>query len=231
MVKEKTNIIIVGLLKTGSSALIDMLREYDNMNLIPGEFDDFRGPGLVSDQLNDQKSNVPFYDISKLTNLRSKLRKIYEVYPISHWDLKTLKEIRSRFNSSIFRIKQLDLLKVLNKKLSANISVQEKIKFANQWITDTGNINNINHEFVLYNNALDVVNDIHIWKEVFNPWKLIIVYRDPRDQLADIVKNEYLYAPYGSPHMNFGGVTLETLYGRNRKGAINFHIDAIKKKI
>jgi len=230
MKKRKTNLLIVGLLKTGSSALIDLLQEYDNINLIPGEFDDFRAPGLVSDQLINSKNNAPYYDISKLTSFKSQFKKIYEVYPISYWSLKTINKIGSRFRSSIFRIKQLNLLKKFNKILSSNISIEDKIEYANQWITATGNINNGHHQFVLYNNALEVVNDIDTWKKVFRPSKLIIVFRDPKDQLADIIKNNYLYAPFGSPRMNFGGVTLETIYGRDRKAAINFHIDAIKKR-
>jgi len=200
------------------------------MGLIPGEFDDFRAPGLVSDQLNEEKSNAPFYEISKLTKFRKKFKKIYDVLPIFHWKINTVRGIWNRFKSSLFRIKQLNLLEELNKKLSSNISIEEKIKYSNQWITEIGNINNTNNEFVLYNNALEAVNDIRIWKEVFYPWKLIVVYRDPKDQLADIIKNEYLYAPYGAPSMNFGGFTLETIYGRSRQGAINFHIDAIKKR-
>ena len=48
---KKCNILIYGILSSGSSALVDLLLEYNNVNVIPGEFDDFRASGLVADQL------------------------------------------------------------------------------------------------------------------------------------------------------------------------------------
>jgi hypothetical protein len=122
------------------------------------------------------------------------------------------------------------LLKKLNNKLSYSIPVEDKIKYANQWITEIGNIKSGNKEFVLFNQPLLTVNETMIWKKVFNPFKLIIVYRDPKDQLAEIIKKGNLYKLYGGPAVNFGGVALETLYGRSKKGAIAIHIEAIKKR-
>ena len=234
MRKEKYNILVCGLLSTGSSALVDLLREYDNMNHIPGEFDDFRAPGLVADQLNDPQDYSFLNEIDRLIGFRSKIRRIYYVLPIFSifkWDLKMIRGIGSRFRLSIIRNRQLNLLKKLNIKLATNIPLKDKIRFANQWITEVGNIQLKNKEFVVFNQPLQIVIDTCLWKEVFKPWKLICVYRDPKDQLAEIVRNGYLFNPYGAPVMNHGGVVLETIYGRNRKGAIKFHIEAIKKRM
>lgn len=228
----KHNILVEGLLKTGSSALVDLLREYDNIKVSQREFDDYRAPGLVADQLSSQQSLEFINRIDKIARPKSIIKLIYNIFPIFHWRrISTIGNIRGRFLSVRERNKQLKLLKELNNKLTSTISFEEKINFANQWISDVGNINSKNKDFVVFDQPLLTNLETHIWKEVFNPWKLIIIFRDPKDQLADIIKSEYLYAPYGAPYMNFGGATLETIYGRNRKGAINFHIDAIKKNL
>lgn len=231
MNKLKINILVIGLLKTGSSALIDLLREYDNINLIPGEFDDFRAPGLVADQLSYQQSVDFINKIEVLIESKQKLLLIYNILPIYSKGIHSTIGIRGRFVSSLIRIRQLRLLKKLNIKLSSNISFDDKIRHANKWITEIGLIYNKDKEFILYNQPLEIVNNTGIWSKVFHPWKLVIVYREPKDQLADIIKNGYLYEPYGAPFINFGGVTLETIYGRSREGAITFHIDAIRKRL
>jgi hypothetical protein len=226
----KSNILVVGLLSTGSSAIIDLLREYDNLNIILNEFNDFRAPGLVADQLCAGQ-NFEFPNrINKLTKFKSKIKSIYYILPFFKWELSTIIGVRGRVKSTANRIKQLNLLKKLNTRLSRNISIEEKISFANEWIREIGNINGRNKEYIVFDQPLLTVLDTNTWKQVFDPCKLIIVFRDPKDQLAEIIRNGKLYAPYGGPDMNLGSVTLETIYGRNRNGAINLHIEAIKKR-
>lgn len=230
MKKKKTNILVVGLLSTGSSAAVDLLREYDNINVIPNEFNDFKAPSLVADQLSYKQSNDFQNKIETLTKFKSKIRRIYNILPILTWKIDTIKGVRGRFIMSLIRIRQLILLKRLNRKLSSDISLEDKIRFANQWITDVGNINGGNNEFIVFDQPLASVIDNYVWKEVFYPWKLIIVYRDPKDQLAEIIRNGKLYEPYGAPYVNLGSVIIEEIYGRNRKSALKLHIDSIKKR-
>ncbi len=230
MIKTKTNILVVGLLSTGSSALVDLLREYEDIHVIQNEFNDFRAPGLVADQLGSQGDNDFLNEIGKLTTLKNRIKLIYSIFPILRWEIGTIKGIKGRFKNNLLRIKQINALNRLNSKLDSTISVKDKIDHANHWIQEVGNINNRNKEFVLFDQPLLTAINIRIWKKVFYPFKLIIVYRDPKDQLAEIIKNGNLYAPYGAPNVNSGGVTLETIYGRNRKAAMTIHIEAIKKR-
>lgn len=227
--KIKSNILVFGLLSTGSSALVDLLREYDNISIIPGEFDDFRAPGLVADQLSLHQSIDFPNKIDQLAPFWKKIRLIYSIAPIFKLKIHSFKGIRGRFKFVRLRIKQLDLLKKLNRKLKTEIAFEDKIRYANNWIQDTSNIQNT--ELVVYNQPLLTGVDTKIWKEVFYPCKLICVYRDPKDQLADIIKQGRLYLPYGAPYVNIAGVIIETIYGRNRKGAINVHIDAMRKRL
>ena len=230
MSDKKLNLLVIGLLKTGSSALIDMLREYDNVALIPNEFDEYRAPGLVADQLASEEDKLPNL-IHELTRTNIKLRLIYNILPI--FNLKQLKNIEfgARFFSTLKQLKRLSLLKRLNKKLKSGASSEEKVEFAKNWIREVGNIYEKGEYCILYNQPLQIVNEIKIWKQVFHPFKLIVVFRDPKDQLADIIKFRYLFGTYGDPYMTLSNFTLESIYGRSRAGAIKFHINAIKKRV
>lgn len=230
MLKGKKNILIVGLLSTGSSALVDLLREYDNMNVIPGEFNDFRAPGLVADQLSYEQSFAFPNQTDKLVSLKEYFQLIYKIFPIFRKEIFKIWRLKIRYENSSVRIKQLFFLKKLNTKLKLNVSFEEKISFANTWVREIGSINSKNKEYNVFNQPLLTGIETLIWQKVFDPWKLIIVFRDPKDQLAEIIKKGYLFKPYGAPNINMGGVIIETLYGRNRKGALNIHIDAIAKR-
>lgn len=231
MENEKCNILIVGILSSGSSALVDLLSEYNNVNLIPREFDDFRATGLVADQLSYQQS-IDFPNmIDTVIRSTSKKSLIYNIFPIFKLQIHTITQIKKRYNYSTTRLRQLLLLEKLNLKLKSNTTFEEKIKHANNWIKEIGNTNFKNKKFVVYNQPLETGIEKDIWTAVFDPYKLICVIRDPKDQLADIIRRGYLSASYGAPFMTIAGVNSEVIYGRNRKGAFKFHLDAIKKRM
>ena len=54
MTNIRTNILIVGTSRSGSHALVDLFSEYDNIRIHPYEFDEFRAPGMVADQLDEE---------------------------------------------------------------------------------------------------------------------------------------------------------------------------------
>jgi hypothetical protein len=231
MLEEKNyNLLILGLLSTGSSALVDLLKEYDNVNIVPEEFNDFRAPGLVADQLSDQQSKNFPSKISSLISVKKQIHLIYEVVPFFKKEIFRIWRIKVRYKKSSVRLKQLWYLKNLNSRLDSDISFEEKIKFANIWVKEIASINSKNKKITVFNQPLLTGIETPIWEKVFDPLKLIIVFRDPKDQLAEIIKKGYLFMSYGAPNINMGGVIIETLYGRDRKGAINTHIDAIAKR-
>ena len=121
--KKQINILVVGLLSTGSSALIDLLKEYENINVIPNEFDDFRAPGLVADQLKDVNGSEFQNKIKSIIHFKRKIRLIYNIFPIFKFNKQSLSGIRYQLKTNIFRFKELNLLEDLNKKLSAASSI------------------------------------------------------------------------------------------------------------
>lgn len=230
MSNPKINIMIIGLLATGSSAVVDLLREYENVHVIPGEFNDYRAPGLVADQINSNGINGLQNEIAKLTGFKNKLRLLYGIFPIFQLNKWIYGGFKKRLNYSLVRVKQITLLNRLNNKLKSSLSADEKITHTIQWIRKIGFIHNKNKKFAVFNQPLLPANDIGIWRKVFSPLKLIVVYRNPYDQFAEIVKRGNLTAPYNAPFLTMGSVTLETIYGRSRKSAFSFHIEALNKR-
>ena len=79
MVKERTNILVMGTLASGSSALVDMLKEYENINYLPYEFNDFRRPGFVCDQLSYESSiDYPNVIEKKIQHTNSRWELLYK---------------------------------------------------------------------------------------------------------------------------------------------------------
>ena len=227
----RCNILVNGLLYSGSGALVDLLKEYDNINVINNEFNDFRAPGLVGDQLS-YSSGIEFPNqIYKLTKISSILKLIYLSIPKFSWEWYQIKRFGAYFNFLGTRLYQLYLLNKLNKYLKSNILFDAKIQKSNEWIHRIGGIFAKNKNYVLFDQPIMLGSDIEIWSRVFNPFKLIYVYRNPKDQLADIIRSNCLFPPFGAPYINLAGVTLETIYGRDRRGAIKFHAVAIQKRL
>lgn len=231
MESKKLNILVIGMLSSGSSALIDLFLEYNNINVIPGEFDDFRASRMVADQLTHQQS-INFPNIIDLViRNRSKKRLIYNIFPIFKFELRTITHIRSHYKTSLLQLKQLELLYKLNKKLKSDITFEEKIQHTNQWIRDIGRINLKNRKFIVFNQPIEIAIDNKVWRAAFEPFKLICVYRDPKDQLADIINRGFLSASFDAPKMTVPGVNAESIYGRDRAGAFKFHLDALRKRM
>lgn len=234
MNKERCNILIKGSNSSGSSAVCDLLREYENINTMPNEFNDYRASGLVEDQLSESSSKDYANKIDEITRIKSlKWRFVYKVVPKiiwkNEWDNKILRYFKH--NHKIKRFNQIYFLGVLNKSLKSEIPLEEKLQLSNIWIQRIGNINSFGKKYVLFDQPLRSGSDINIWTKVFRPFKLICVYRDPKDQLAELISYNALFAPFRSPYMTGTGDNIMSIYGRDRKGMIRFLIDAIKKRL
>jgi hypothetical protein len=240
MLKEKTNILIMGTLASGASALVDMLKEYENINVLPYEFNDYRRPGFVADQLSFNSSidypNVIDQEISfenhkwelvykssiwKLFS-RSAFKKVWD----KDWKIKKLND----YKNSLISLYQINYLKELNKNLKSDIPFEEKIHLSNLWIKQIGNIYPARYDFTLFNQPLHPWADLDIWTKVFKPFKLIWVYRDPKDQLAEMVRRDIIFSPFRSAQLSYGQFNIVSIYGNDRKGRMKFLSDALQKR-
>jgi hypothetical protein len=239
--KERWNILVCGTMSSGSSALHNLLKEYDNIAYLAHEFDDYRAPGLVADQLS-YDSSIDFPNkIDEITRHTSLVRRLFFLGIIRRFlsNLISTKCLEIEYNNRILRevrnklirLNQFHLLSQLNEILKTNLSFEEKISITNRWIQDIGNAFSLEKDYTLFDQPLLITSDIPIWTAVFNPYKLMIVYRNPRDQIADIIRRAQLFALYGSPYMTLAGDNLEAIYGKNRKSALRIQIDAIKNRL
>lgn len=241
MDKKKCNILITGTIASGSSALKDMLREYDNINVIPGEFDYYRAPGLVGDQLSkDSETDYPdaIDEIIGMRSIRSRLiyksqlwKLICKILPKNYWNQKSADSRLQYLKVYLLHLNYIDLLEKLHDKLKSDITYEEKIIHANQWITSVGNTCSFERDYTLFDQPILPWSDINIWPEVFSPFKMICVHRDPKDQLAEMIKRGILYAPFRCPYLNFGQVNIMSIYGSNRAGMMHFLKEAMKKRL
>ena len=224
--KERCNILVVGTLASGSSVVHDLLKEYDNVGCFSKEFDDFRAPGLVADQLSQSSSiNFPnkIDEITRIHNLIKKLffksliwRWVYRAIPKKYLEIDYGIKILENIKERIIRLNQFFLLNQLNKSLKSKISFEEKIQISNKWIQQIDNNFSLKKDYILRDQPLLTSIDTAIWTAVFKPFKLIIVYRDPRDQLTDIINRGILFKPYGSPYINEAGVNILDIYGKDK---------------
>jgi hypothetical protein len=239
MDKVRCNILIIGTLASGSSALKDMLREYDNINVIPGEFDDYRAPGLIADLLSPDTSEFPDA-VKEFLSRRSPLnRLIYKSelwkvvsgsLPGSFWRKGQSGKIKY-LKTYLIRLNQIKLLEKLHKGLVSDISFEKKIGLANKWIQSVGDFHAGETEFVLFDQPLLPWSDASLWMKVFSPFKAICVVRDPKDQIAEIVRRGIIYSPFRSPFLNYPQVNIMSVYGKSRRSMMHFHTDALKGRL
>lgn len=239
MHKNRCNILIMGTLASGSSALKDMLREYDNVKVVPGEFDDYRAPGLVADLLSQDTANFPdaireFLSRRSLPNrLVSKtgiLKLLSGMLPGSFWNNDHTGKL-SYLKTYLIRANQISLLEKLHNDLKTEIPLTKKIEKAHKWINDVGDFNAGEKEYVLFDQPLLPWSDVNLWMKVFDPFKAVCVLRDPKDQIAEIVKRGIIYSPFRSPFLNYAQVNVMSIYGNSRKSMIDFHVDALKGRL
>jgi hypothetical protein len=241
VIKERTNLLVMGTLASGSSALIDMLYEYENINVLRYEFNDYRRPGFVSDQLSYESSiNYPDVIDKKIRFTNSRWEMIYKS---SIWKLipdKSLKYIWEKdfqnkklraYKNSLTELFQVVFLQELNRSLKSDISFDDKIQRSNEWIQRVGSIFPSYYDYTLFNQPLHPWSDPAIWTRVFRPFKLICVYRDPKDQLAEMVRRNIDFSPFRCSQLSYGQFNITSIYGNDRKGRFKFIKDAFEMRL
>jgi hypothetical protein len=194
MSKKIKKILVSGYGWTGSTAVIDMFKEYNSISVIPHEFDDFRTPGAIGDaiysKLNDQKVNIgPSRRSASITYILKFIMR--GVVPSSLWP----KSMKGKSIDRGYSLKLgLDLFKErgLYKKCINNISdassEDEVFAIARNWIESVARVYSKDDSFVAFDQP--IIYDCHgnLWPRVFNDSKLILVTRNPLDQMGAILR-------------------------------------------
>ena len=211
-------ILVCGLAWSGSSAVIDMLREYDQVGVLPGEFDEFRRSGMIADHL---EGRISYSYPSRLNeskylndpNIKSSIKKLFIKFGYNG---------NSLFDYNTFQRKEL-YKKLIFKIQNDSNSTEYKLNAVRHWVGDLKEIYASNKQFFAIDQPIQHRQHFEIWPKVLEPFKMIVVYRDPRDQMAEIIRQGHLFYHMRSP--------VVAIYGGDRIGAINFLKDAIEAKL
>lgn len=234
------NVIIHGLHSSGSSALLNYLREFNTqLTIVSGEFDAFRRAGMVGDTVlhfEDPESYQTvldqYLDHYGSSILKDGLR--YYVKPVSY------KKIIKYGTGYLYKYhrEQIKLLKRLSIELQESTHQSERIEKCREWIQNVGSLFNKKNDGsrIVFDHAIDRFEHQDLWPEVFKPFKLVIVYRDPRDQFADLIRRKHVNWELGYPrtfesrcpiyHAN----SIQAIYGRSRQSGLQLFVDALNKK-
>lgn len=236
---ERQNIIIHGLFSSGSSAAIDLLREYEEIEIVPGEFDEFRRIGMIGDTLNSYRTDQAPPSILEdyIEKNKSKYEKNIFSYYLDIKNVKTILKFGENYKRK-YKLERLNILETLQQEFQKLDKHEERVQATKEWLQEVGDlyIQKQSVGNILFDHGIDTFDHRDIWPTVFDPFKLIIVFRDPRDQLGNMIKRGHLYWELGLPRTSgqtgpvYHGNCVQAIYGRGRSAIINLYIDSTKKK-
>lgn len=201
------NILVCGLLWSGSSALIDMLKEYSTVGVIPGELDEFRRPGMLMDHLDG------LIDDTYPCQIESYLKTQYKL---------SRKQLKKVLTGDIYSPKRWFALRSAWRKLLIENTQQSKLNVVRKYLEEIKMLHTNDKPYTVIDQPLILSQHFNIWPKVFAPFKLIFVYRDPRDQIAQIIKQNHLFLHFRSPEQD--------IYGGGRYGAIKYQLHTLQKR-
>lgn len=197
-----TRILIKGILWSGSSAIYDYLKSFNEIEIISGrlpiplknndfkrsEFTWFRKPGGIHDSISDyNRINIEhnFYFKTPITLLF--LRNVF--YSIKYSRTPSIKKnfevISKHLKFKSLTINSIKSIKKLNK--------EESILEAKLWLDSVITLfNSSMKDFVLLDQPIDFGVHDEVYKGVFYPYKMIIVLRDLNDIISEIINSGHI---------------------------------------
>lgn len=239
MLKSPTRVIICGLNWSGSGAVFDMLKEYSG-EVIPvsggaldfaaegglrliGEFEMFRSPGMIADSLlgNDDffnkgvaQSNVRKQILSFRLKTLMFLRKVRNV-----------KDFRDALSVSKQVVKTKSSLVQLLDRMEGMSSTDDRMLASQEWLESVVDVVGArDKKAIVLDQAIHLGQHLEIWPEFYGDFKLIIVFRDPRDIFAEQEKYKYLYRSQVSSNDI-------CLYGDKLEDVIRYRADVMKARM
>lgn len=234
--KKPINILVCGLGWSGSGTVIGLLSEYKDIIQIPGgplevapagyikygEFDFFRSQGMIGDYLNDYEKYFPQRYASKIIK-----RLVFKNKVMSFLDIKTIRSLG--FNEAFKSMCQLNKVYTslihLFEKMDAETSYNSRIELATGWLAHITTIFNAqDKKGLILDQPIHLGQHGDIWREFYNPYKMIFVYRDPRDIIAEQEKHLQLFRQ----QMNSNVICI---YGDSMQNAIQYTIKSLLSRI
>ena len=231
----RTRIIIAGLYYSGSSAVLDFLKECDNVGIYPGEFNQFRGAGLVGDILETmpafktidrtdayiaKQGDLDYLNVPKSKvghNRRANLHRLLDCL-IDFCQFKKNKSTDTKYDTLLE-------LRILTTQLSS-LGKFDEYNLAKRWLQRIDEIIARDMDYVVYDQAIYLGKHDIIWPKIFSPYKLIVVIRNPLDQLAQLIKSNKISNDHDRCTTNGIG----DIYGNSIDGQLCYHASAINAR-
>jgi len=234
-----TRVLVTGLNWSGAGTVVGLLREYQGVVQVPGgrertapagykklgEFNDFRMANLVGDQL---------FMKEELVNPEAMVNYALNRKKLTLSNLKELKDIRSvkQLREVVSNQRLLSKLNNSFERLAIDFKnhydFNYRLKRAENWIDEITNISlktcGEDGRAVVFDQPIILGMHRNIWPKIFKPFKLIIVFRDPRDTFAEQANKHYLFRK---------GMDSDilSLYGESYENALRYRVDVVMARM
>ena len=236
----KTSILISGLWYSGSSAIVDALAFHPEVAELSGEFNDFRRFRMVGDLLEQKLDHTEMRELRRYVETGGTLRAFLELprtYKRSargvlfNHAFMALDSIRSflsdphhhRMTKARLRL----LLAFAEEAFSSFTPIPERIDLAREWIGRVQDLVSTNESHVVFDQPLMLDRHSDTWPRVFNPFKLVVVVRNPLDQLTEIRNRDLMDLDFR--HSVTG--SLQLLFGHGAEDAIIYQIRVLERRL
>lgn len=189
------SLLVCGFLWSGSSAVVDLLRSAESIGVLPGEFDEFRRPGMVADHLEGLISEVYPSRLVPELNLLSRIRALI---PFD-------RRLRYKSKTKLSKLREALLLDVAQKIDNESSSSYEKMKCARDWLSSLKQVCASDKSYLLIDQPILWGQHLSVWPEFYAPFKMIVVARNPLDQMAEVIRQKHLFLHFRSPEADIWG--------------------------
>jgi hypothetical protein len=212
--KNTKKILVSGYGWTGSGALRDMLQEYRSISIIPREFDDFRIPGAVGDvifgKIHSQEvivgPSIKSASIAYMSKFITRGLIPDFLWPNSFKGKGVTRAYALKLGVRLLR--ERGLYKNCLKNISDASNEYEVFKAGSDWIDSVASLYSGDAPFVVFDQP--IIYDCHgeLWPKIFSNARLILVTRNPLDQMGAILRE-------GPQFIRPVPWNVEFLYGRD----------------
>lgn len=191
------NIINIGGWYVGNSAVLDWMDGFEELSFIKGEVNILRLENGIMDMIScsDKEKKLKMIQINIFSSYKMYyvlVRRSVGSYTKHLFKNRQFKFIYDRLS---FYKHLIIYLKNYEKKIKNN-RIFDEIDFWKDWVEELAKIDTKHNKYkhVIHQNPFfyDETYDDHkdIWPQLFRPYKMMFVHRDPLDQFADIVKDK-----------------------------------------
>ncbi|MFC4259120.1 sulfotransferase [Marinobacter lacisalsi] len=178
------NILVAGIYWSGSGAVVDYLKGHPECWVPKGEFTDFKRQGRLGTMLESDTVDQAL-NLARRTWLETALGKL----PAAWWKQRRAAAPNGLpLKDQVFHHQlKLNYLKQYRQQLVRSGQPGDATIW-NQWLRAVGQNIAGNRKAVVWNQPIWVGKHEHTWPGVFEPYRLIVVHRNPEDQFAEVVR-------------------------------------------